>query len=152
MKTINSRKIRYAKSFIRRQKRDNSDKGILWGLTLKPGDVIQTCTGYNEVIASITPEWMHYHRSAMQALVDFFVVSKGGGGYSLMNCCDPSVTREYIMEWMKKFIESKNQAVTITAFEEAVASGEALAENGTLNMVGEEKLKEKFRLAGIIPK
>ena len=150
MKTINSRKIRYAKSFIRRQKRDNSDKGILWGLTLKPGDVIQTCTGYNEVIASITPEWMHYHRSAMRALVDFRVGTKLGGGYSLMNCCDPSVTREYIMEWMKVFIESKDRKRPIAPFEEAIASGEALAENGTLNQVGAEMLLEQYRKAGFL--
>ncbi len=77
-------------------------KKILFGLTLKPGDIISTCKGYNERITEMYPEWSSWGLSKGKYIVDFSITTESGSGCSLVHCLTtPTETKEQIIEYWK---------------------------------------------------
>jgi len=77
--------------------------GFLWALSLKPGDLINNCTGANVIIKEIHPEYTsfrkhgYYDTSHGWYMYDILFVSHLGGHCSLMNCgVEPPKSREEI--------------------------------------------------------
>lgn len=79
------------------------------GLKLKPGDLVSSCSGYNQRITEITPR-MVYTKTGW-AIIDFNLQILGGGGCSLINCCTfPMETREEIIAYFKNWASPQNVA------------------------------------------
>lgn len=74
-------------------------KKTLFGLTLKPGDLIATCKGYNERIKEIIPLWTNYKLSKGEYITDFDIITESGSCCSLMNCCSKQETKEEILSY-----------------------------------------------------
>lgn len=81
---------------------------LMYGASLKPGDLISTCKGYNERVKEVRPRWTKYgncHRLRRGSYVfDFDIETEGGSSCSLFHCCTyPLETKEqivkYFLEW-----------------------------------------------------
>lgn len=70
------------------------------GLSLKPGDLVSSCRGYNERIEAIEPEFVHTKRG--WAIFDFGLQLVSGASCSLMHCCTfPLETKEEVVAYFK---------------------------------------------------
>lgn len=146
---VRTRKSRNAKKWLRDMKRSRFYGKLVWGLSLKPGDIIGTCTGYNEKIETITPVWGTVHRTG-RVLLNFNVVTEQpvGGNYSLMACCNPAETKTGIMAYFKEYITKDPRA---DYFLRMLASGQILREDGTLTPMGISMWKDRHKNQGNIP-
>lgn len=68
---------------------------LLWGSTLKVGDLIHTCRGFNEEIKEIVPVWDYYKG---RVVIDFEIETVGGDLCSLANCCGKARTKEELIK------------------------------------------------------
>lgn len=70
------------------------EKKLRWALTLKPGDLINDCSGFNHPLVEIEPLIRVNGRGGWYIFdVDF--TTEGGGGCSLRHCgVEPAKTRE----------------------------------------------------------
>ncbi len=71
---------------------------LQYGLTLKPGDLVSSCKGYNERIKEIEPIW------SGNVVIDFDIIVESGSSCSLFHCCTfPLKSKEeivaYILSW-----------------------------------------------------
>lgn len=53
------------------------EKRIRWALSLKPGDLVNDCTGFNRVVASTRPEIVNYHNGWFICDVDITLAPYG---------------------------------------------------------------------------
>jgi len=103
-------KKRYVYSRIRRNCRDWHGKVLLWGLTVKPGDYIGSCEGFNRKVESINYVWEdigHWNNDKKNGhwfLYEIEFTSTSGR----MHCCPgggcafPPETNEQIKEyWLR---------------------------------------------------
>lgn len=60
---------------------------LQYGLTLKPGDLINTCTCKDEVIVKIHPEYRQFGKG--KYIIDFAIITDSMLSCSLIHCCDP---------------------------------------------------------------
>jgi hypothetical protein len=101
-----------------------------YGINLKPGDLISTCKGYNEIITEITPRWSTWKMAKGEVIVDFDIQTETGG-CSLEHCCTvPLETREAIY---RKWLDQKHEL--FRSYAERIrkvveAGGHAFDENG----------------------
>lgn len=65
---------------------------------LKPGNLISTCIGWNQVIEEIQPEWCFDTGLLKGRIVgDFDIITTDGSSHSVTHCCSfPLETREQI--------------------------------------------------------
>lgn len=71
-------------------------KRIKWAMSLKPGDLINDCSGFNVIIREIDPDVRTFHNGWFIQNVDF-TVEPYGGGCSLMHCgVEPPKPRELL--------------------------------------------------------
>lgn len=76
-------------------------KRIKWALSLKPGDIINDCTGFNVKIIEVQPEVWQTGRGWYISNVDF-KVTPFGGICSLIHCgIVPEISREKVeADWL----------------------------------------------------
>jgi hypothetical protein len=93
---------------ITKKDRDN----ILWALSLKPGDLINDCTGFNVVIRKIEPDIMYVNngRGGWYICDIDFTTEPLGGSCSLMHCGiqsprTPKEITNYIKRWYDEWGE-----------------------------------------------
>jgi hypothetical protein len=77
---------------------------LQFGRTLRPGDIVSTCKGYNDVVARVRPIWATGGRYANRLVADFQIDLVGCGTCSLVFCCAyPTETRDQIVAyWLAK--------------------------------------------------
>jgi hypothetical protein len=92
------------------------EKKLLWGASLKPGDVIATCSGFNVRIKEIVPQvggaksWFGHTRRNKEGwfIDDFFVKDEDGGVHYTNSCCwkpeTPEKIKKYWGEVTKEYI------------------------------------------------
>ena len=72
------------------------------GCSLRPGDVANTCSGWNDVIETIEPSYNGMGKRG-RVLIDFDIVFKDGSCCSWMHCCSLPRTKEesiqYFLGW-----------------------------------------------------
>lgn len=74
-----------------------------YGAQLKPGDLISSCKGYNEIIHKIVPNCQQTNN---EIIVDFNVETTVGNYCSLIYCCTfPLETKEQIVAYWLRDIE-----------------------------------------------
>jgi hypothetical protein len=71
---------------------------------LKPGDLVSTCKGWNEVISEITPEWANYGRFSNRIIMDFDIITESGSSHSMVHCCEGHLQSldEILKFWTKR--------------------------------------------------
>jgi hypothetical protein len=91
---------RIAKKIIR------SDWKLLsLGLTMKVGDLIGTCKGWNFYITKIVP--VYYKHNKGRFIVDFDVYTSDNCRCSFLNCCTyPAPDAKYMVERFKNLMEN----------------------------------------------
>lgn len=126
MKIYRKTRIRLAKAFLGKRCWEKMN----FGATLKPGDLIGTCKGYNEVIKEIWPEWRSLGKG--RVVVDFYIETEAGSSCSLYNCCCKAETREEIIAyWLQPWPDEWACFSTVGA---ALRAGkEVFDEKGQLN-------------------
>jgi len=87
------------------------EKLLKWALTLKPGDIINDCTGFNVKIREIELDIRQHGRGWYLMNVDF-QVTPYHGFCSLMHCgVEPEVPREKVesdwLSWAEKYLDSE---------------------------------------------
>lgn len=90
-----------------------------YGARLKPGDLISSCKGYNEVIHTVKPEyWQGLRRG--KVVVDFDIETISGSSCSLWHCCTvPLETKEQVVAyWMRDSKEYEEWAISFYGGEE----------------------------------
>lgn len=85
-------------------------KKLLWAVSLKPGDVISACTGFNVRIAEVRYEWMTraswYGKGQFRGrngewICDVQVTDTAGLWHNTDTCCSRAETVEQIEEFWK---------------------------------------------------
>jgi hypothetical protein len=73
------------------------------GARLKPGDLVSSCKGYNEIIRTIEPCYWSGLKPGKNVVVDFDIETAVGSSCSLMHCCTvPLETKEEIVAyWLR---------------------------------------------------
>ena len=71
---------------------------LVEGSNLKPGDIIHTCSGFNQVIKTIYPEYFYENDTI---LMDFDITTEDGSGHSWMHCCEQALPKEHIADWYR---------------------------------------------------
>ena len=88
--------------FLRRVPKP-AQKRIRWALGLKPGDLINDCSGFNVIIREIDAVIVGTKRGGYIYDVDF-TTEPFGGGCSLMNCgVEPPLAPEKIEQRLRAF-------------------------------------------------
>lgn len=85
-------------------KGSRSEAKLLWGASLKPGDIISTCAGFNARVKEVIPErWGaangigHCARKKEGWItVDFLVKDEAGGVHYTDSCCSKAETKKQI--------------------------------------------------------
>jgi len=134
-KVIQTRKSRYAKPWLRDMKKSYIFQRLLWGLTLKPGEVVYSYLGYNEKIEDLIPCWEPIRRTG-RILMDIDIVIEGQLGHFALGYDKPK-TKAEIIETMKDAV-SHIGLDCMRPLTRAILTGEALNEDGTLNSLGRE--------------
>jgi hypothetical protein len=71
--------------FLRSRPKEHFPR-IRWALTLKPGDLINDCSGFNRIVREIYPE-KQFNKHGGWAIYDVnFITEPHGGGCSLVSC------------------------------------------------------------------
>lgn len=96
------------KRYFSKRYRPARAKKLVIGLNLKPGDIIHTCLGFNQVIKSIAAEagkWTgKYGQEVTCNLWDFDIVTEDGSSHSWMHCSGPKASKEEIEDaWFYSF-------------------------------------------------
>ena len=79
--------------------------GLRWALGLKPGDMINDCSGFNVVIARADPEV--YHTNKGWYIYDVIFTNEHGGCCSLRNCgVSPPLSVADIEKYKRQFYDS----------------------------------------------
>jgi hypothetical protein len=89
---------------------------------LKPGDLISSCTGWNQVIEEIQPEWFGLGLLRGRIVGDFRIITTDGSSHSVIHCCSfPLETHEQIkshwrdmdtpeyLAWYKKWTSGREE-------------------------------------------
>lgn len=72
--------------------------------TLRSGDIVSTCKGYNERIKEISPEYSRFGLSKGEFVVDFDIITESGGSCSLVHCCTvPAKTKQEVIDYWLQF-------------------------------------------------
>lgn len=103
---------------------------IKWALSLKPGDMINDCTGFNVKIIKINPD-IRYTKSGWYICNVDFDVTPFGGGCSLNHCgIVPPIPREKIESDMLEHLESYISSGTLAEWygKDTKAFNEALSD------------------------
>jgi hypothetical protein len=66
-------------------------KKLNFGRHLKPGDLISTCVGYNQIIEKIEPWWCQGGKFVNRLVVDFNIITTDGTSHSLTHCCEDHI-------------------------------------------------------------
>ncbi len=76
-------------------------KKLNFGRTLKPGDVVSTCNGWNERIETIEPIYRSGGRYKGRRVVDFHITTKSMS-HSMTHCCDDHLLSraEIVAYWL----------------------------------------------------
>jgi hypothetical protein len=78
--------------------------GLRWALGLKPGDMINDCSGFNVVIARADPEV--YHTNKGWYIYDVIFTNEHGGCCSLRNCgVSPPLSVADIEKYKRQFYD-----------------------------------------------
>lgn len=86
----------------------NLRKRILWALSVKPGDLINDCSGFNVIVRSVEPDIWETPRGWLIHDVDLFV-EPYGGTCSLRHCgVVPAKTVREIEKWFNNFYSKWN--------------------------------------------
>jgi hypothetical protein len=86
---------------------------LSFGLTLKPGDLVSSCKGFNEFIKVIEPCWTSYGMLRGNYIYDFDIETVGGGSCSLIHCCSfPLENLDEIVEYWMKWDDNSEEAMT----------------------------------------
>lgn len=94
----------------KRMLRTRYRKLVQWGLTLKPGDLINDCSAFNVRIIEIDQDIIYYHNGWV--IVDIsFMTTPYGGRCSLINCgVEPAKPRDVLeqehLKWIKSYIST----------------------------------------------
>jgi len=76
---------------------------LRWALTLKPGDIINDCSGFNVVIREIEPQ-IFFTKSGWYIYDVRFTTEPHGGSCSLFNCgVEPAFSVKEIEQQFRKF-------------------------------------------------
>jgi hypothetical protein len=99
---------RASRFLVRRMVPRYREKLLKWGLTLKPGDIINDCTGFNARIIAIHPDIRYTNRGWYIMNFDLDVTPYGGS-CSLSHCgIVPAVPRDKVesdwLEWAECYI------------------------------------------------
>ena len=140
---------RYSRLAYRRIVNPRREKLLRWGLSIKPGDIINDCSGFNKIIRSVDPYYKFSSRG--WAIIDVdYTTEPHGGGCSLTHCgVEPAIPRdvlesEYVKEhdervvWMRQWFkgseEKGDKAVAIAhkRVEVVRSGGHFLDEQGIL--------------------
>lgn len=71
-------------------------------VTLKEGDLIHTCRGYNEIMSEVTAIIYHNKLSKNNWYIgDFDIVTESGACCSFIHCCDFPWTKKQITDYWK---------------------------------------------------
>lgn len=77
-------------------------KKLQWAITLKEGDVVHTCDGYNKNITKIEFEYIdHIRGKSMKGrtlIVDCVLNFEDDSVCSVTHCCSPAWTKEQIIQ------------------------------------------------------
>lgn len=85
-------------------------KKMLMGARLKPGDVINTCSGFNVVVAKVEIDFMHVSNHLKTPVpADFTITDTDGMQHSWTGCCGPAETPEQICAYIANFEEDTGQ-------------------------------------------
>jgi hypothetical protein len=74
-----------------------------YGARLKPGDLISSCKGYNEIIREVEPEYWQGLKPGKKVVIDFGIETTVGSCCSLTHCCTvPLETKEQVVDyWLR---------------------------------------------------
>ncbi len=107
---------------------------------LKPGDLVSSCRGYNEIIAEIEPIYFRYKSKYL--VDDFDLITDSGYSCSILNCCIfPLKTREQIIKsWLNWLLPHNKKLYAVLNFpnkimlalKDGVDGKDIFNENGTL--------------------
>lgn len=77
-----------------------------YGARLKPGDLISSCKGYNEIIHEVTPDYWQGLKPGRKVVVDFSIETTVGSSCSLTHCCTvPLETKEQVVAYWLRDID-----------------------------------------------
>lgn len=77
-------------------------ESLNFGKTLKVGDLIYTCSGYNKRIKEVNPCYYNWKLSSKSWYIsDFEIITEDGGRCFLRSCCDPPRTKQQITDYWK---------------------------------------------------
>lgn len=90
-------------------------KYFLWGRSLRPGDIVHNCSGFNGIVKSLTPEYgtpcwfrkdgTEYTRRRARVLCDIDIEFQDSSRCSLIHCVSPAVSKEAIIKYWKHWSE-----------------------------------------------
>lgn len=105
----NISRFRFRRMF---SKGGHAEARLRWGLSLKPGDVISACTGFNVRVAKTTPSkvraarWWGFGgikfngRGHGWFIDDVLVEDTAGGHHYIMSCCwEPETVKQIEEQW-----------------------------------------------------
>lgn len=96
---------RYSKIAYNRRLSKRQQENLKWALSLKPGDIINDCSGFNSIIKEVIPDVRQTKRGWFIYNVDF-IVEPFGGSCSLVHCgIEPALTPEQIENRIREFYD-----------------------------------------------
>lgn len=116
-----------------------------YGARLKPGDLISSCKGYNEIIHEVEPAYWQGLKPGKKVVVDFDIETIVGSSCSLTHCCTvPLETKEQVVaywlrdcdEWAMQFYGSEEKWKNSLAYnikQDLLAGIEVFNADGTIS-------------------
>lgn len=134
-------RLKWRKFLPKRQERF-----LRWALTLKPGDIINDCSGFNRVIREVYPAHLFNRRDGWAIYDVDFTTEPHGGGCSLFHCgVQPQQSRDelekYYLSWIEKqkedllkkgWINKEGMVLIDKRIQIIKSGGHILDENGIL--------------------
>lgn len=129
-----------------------SERQLKWGLSLKPGDVISACTGFNIRVAKVTPErtsaarfwgarsfgYPFNGRSQGWFISDVLIEDTDGGHHYIMSCCWKPETVEQIETFWKgvrsDYEDGSGRTSLLKRLHEALAEGRPICDEDGIRL------------------
>jgi hypothetical protein len=86
------------------------DPRMIAGCKMKPGDLIGTCKGWNEIIETITPERYQSPHTRGTIVFDFDIWTTAQSSHSMRNCCCLPETKQEIIDYWMSHVDPRYQA------------------------------------------
>lgn len=83
-----------------KKKVGKSYKLLIYSQTLKAGDLIFCCSGYNKRIKELVPCCSYFKNKGFY-IYDFDVILEDDARCSLVHCCEPALSKEKIIAFWK---------------------------------------------------